>query len=318
MPNGEWWNFPFERRTREGILYFPTRTILPAWATPETQAEGERRFELGKARITRITPKFDIAEFRLKISSLFPELPPALDSLALKPLIEREVPVDDVEVVEWMHDSAADNAILTARMDEYNRYSQIAGRAGDGYIPGVRASDISFARMRGYTVAARRGSTLYTPRGSIGVPLGGGNTLIAPDFLSWGGISRTSGIQYMCQGLKWLRLAATPITSSIGFPSYGGIAAPNFFTQRPDEEGSRVRITQVIASNRAQSLPISYRAPSNYTSVVDTGTLSLDPGVSEISYIIASYPSVPTVMLHAAPRNGTQTVLREYRAEVIR
>lgn len=311
------WNFPLERRTKEGTLYFPTRALLPAWATAETQAEGERRFDLSEVKISKITSKFDIAEFGLKPSSLFPELPLALDSLAIQPMIEREAPVDDVEIVGWMHESAADNAILTARLDEYNRHSQIAGRSGDGYIPGVRVSDISFARTSGYTVARNRAGTLITPRGRLSIPLGGGNTLITPDFLSWGGIRSASGIQYSCQGLKWLRLATTPITDSIGFPSYGGIAAPNFFLQRPDEEGSRVRVSQVIASNIAQSLPVTFRSPSNYTSVVDTGTLSLDRGVSEISFIVASYPSVPTVMLNAAPRSGAQTVLREYRAEVI-
>lgn len=311
------WNFPLERRTKEGILYFPTRALLPPWATVETQAEGERRFDLGEIRVSKISPKFDIEELKLSRSSLFPHLPFALDSLDIQSMIEREAPVDDVEVVGWMHESAADSTILTARLEEYNKYSQISGACGDGYIPGVRVSDIHFARTSGYTVASDRRGTLVTPRGRVAIPLGGGNTLIAPDLLAWGGIRDVSGIQYSCQGLKWERLAATPITSSIGFPSYAGVVAPNFFLQRPDEEGSRARISLTMASDKGQRFPISYRSASDYTKVIDSTTLSLDPGVSEISFIVASYPAVPTVVLHADPVSGIKTVINEYRVEAV-
>jgi len=311
------WNFPLERRNREGKLYFPTRALLPPWTTREAQAEGERRLEIGEIRISLVSSKFDIEELKLSRSSLFPHLPVALDSLDIQSTIEHEAPVDNVEIVEWMHDSAADNAILTARIEEYNKYSRIAGKCGDGYVPGVRVSDIYFAKTDGYTVARERKGTLVTPRGRVTIPLGGGNTFIASDLLAWGGIRSTSGIQYSCQALKWEQLAATPITSSIAFPSYAGIAAPNFFLQKPDKEGKRVRVSLTIASDKSQSMPISYRSPSDYTKVIDSTTLSLDKGVSEISFVVASYPSVPAVVLYAAPVSGTKTVLREYRAEVI-
>ena len=311
------WNFPLERRNRKGKLYFPTRALLPPWTTRAAQAEGERRFDLGEIRVSKLSPKFDIEELKLCRSSLFPHLPAALNSLDIQSTIEHEVPVDNVEIVGWMHDSAADNAILTARMEEYNKYSQIVGRSGDGYIPGVRVSDIYFAKTRGYTVASERKGTLVTPRGRITIPLGGGNTLIASDLLAWGGIRSTSWIQYSCQALKWLRLAATPITSSIGFPSFAGIVAPNFFLQKPDEEGKRARTSITMASNKSRRIPIVYRSSSDYTKVVDRASLPLDSGVNEISFIVASYPSVPTVVLHVKPEPETELVLREYRVEVL-
>ncbi|MBW2632287.1 MAG: hypothetical protein JRC90_11140 [Deltaproteobacteria bacterium] len=311
------WNFPLERRNRKGKLYFPTRALLPPWTTRAAQAEGERRFEIGEIRISRLTPKFDIEELGLTRSSLFPHLPAVLNSRDIRPLIEREAPVDNVEVVGWMHDSAADNAILTARIDEYNKYSQLAGACGDGYIPGVRVSDIHFSRTNGYTVASNRRGLLVSPAGRVSVPVGGGNTLITPDLLGWGGIKGTSGIQYMAQALKWIRLAETPITSSIGFPSFAGIVAPNFFLQKPDEEGKRARTILTMASDKSRRIPIVYRSSSDYTKVVDRTSLPLDSGVNEISFIVASYPSVPTVVLHVKPEPGTGLVLREYRVEVL-
>jgi len=290
---------------------------MPAWVTPQNQAEGERRFRLGRPDIRLVTSKFDLPEFRLSKSPLFPDLPVALDSVELKPQIEQMAPVDRVEIVEWMHESAADNAITSARLAEYNRYSYIAGTCGDGYIPGVRVANISFQRVDGYTVSRNGYCNLLTPYGTFSVPLRGGRTVIQPDFLAWGGIKGTSWIQYYSQALQWVRLARTPITSDVGFISYGGIAAPHFFAQTPDEESERVRVTMRIASNKDQRIALAYRSPSNYTRVIDQQTLDLRQGENEISFIVASYPSVPVVALHSQPSNYTQTVLREYRAEAI-
>jgi len=93
--------------------------------------------------------------------------------------------------------------------------------------------------------------------------------------------------------------------------------APNFFLQKPDEEGKRARTSITMASNKSRRIPIVYRSSSDYTKVVDRASLPLDSGVNEISFIVASYPSVPTVVLHVKPEPETELVLREYRVEVL-
>lgn len=311
-----WWNFPLEATVR-GVRYFPTRVLMPAWATVESQSEGERRFSLERPDIRLVSTEFNPEVMRLSRSPLFPHLPVALDSLDLHSRIEREAPVDGVEIVGWMQRSAADNAIITARMEEYNRYSTFVGSAGDPYIPGLRVSDIYFARVQGYDVARAGRADLVTPRGTVAVSVGGGRTLIGSDFLAWGGVSHTDGIQYCAQALKWLRLAGTPITTSIGFPSYAGIPAPNFFTQEPDEESTRTRVTMRLSSDAPQTVHVAFRSPEDYTRVIDEADLPLRAGESEVSFIVASYPSVPVTVLHAQPGSGKKTVLMEYRAEAM-
>jgi len=319
------WNFPGKLKNEKGVVYYPTRVKMPEWATVAKQEEGERRFSFGELVLSKITPKFDIGEISLLPSPLFPELPLALDSFNLLPAIKSAMPVDRVEIVEWMQHSAADNAILTARMEEYNKYSRMDGAVGDPYIPGVRVSDVCFISRDMPETRSLGYGEMNTPRGNIRIPTESGKTLIASDFLAWGGvgpvpdpsIAEFQDIQWDGKLLKWRELARTPISSAIGFPSYRGIVAPNFFMQTPEEESSRVRVSQIIASDKDQRIPISFRSPSNYTNVIDEDTIHLNKGITEISYVIASYPSVPPVVFHAQPENGCATALNEYYVEAI-
>lgn len=311
------WNFPTKLKNRKGIVYFPTRALLPEWTTAKKQEEGEKKFSLGDVRVSRISTKFDISEMKLSKSSLFPELPSALDSLSLLPLIKRDVPVDDVEVVGWMQEAASDHAILTARMDEYNKYSRMDVATGDGYIPGVRTSNTHFVSRSRSATASLGYAEMATPRGNTRIVPGTGGTLIAPDLLAWAGVKPLSGsgVQWTGELIDWRTLARTPITRDVGFPSFRGIVAPNFFLQVPEDETDRARVSFVLSSDKGQSMPVVFRSSSNYTKVIDKTSIRLDPGVSEVSYIVAAYPSVPTVVLHADPESGCQTVLNEYRVE---
>lgn len=319
------WNFPAKLKNKNGVVYYPTRVKMPEWATVAKQEEGERRISFGELKLSKITSKFDLGEIGLSSSPLFPELPPALDSLSILPAIKTTKPVDRTEIVEWMQHSCADNAILTARMEEYNKYSRVDGAVGDSYIPGVRVSDVSFISRRMSETRSLGYGEMNTPRGNVRIPPGSGKTLIARDFLAWGAvgpvpdplIAEYQDIQWEGKLLKWRELAQTPISSAIGFPSYRGIVAPNFFVQTPEEESSRVRVSQTIASDKDQRIPISFRSPSDYTNVIDEDTIRLDKGTTEISYVIASYPSVPPVVFHAQPENGCATALNEYYVEAI-
>lgn len=308
-----WFNFPLELVAATGELYRPTRVSLPAWITPTAQAEAERNHSISGIVTRWIEREFDLARLDLARSPLFPHLPLALDAEELLPTIKAEVPVDEVEVVDWMHNSTADQSVLSARVAEYNRHSRVIASGGDGMIPGVRCEGMSIRGTRGSVVASRGSFPVRTPIGSFTIPIRGGS-MIGPNFLAWAaGIGRYFGYQWSAKLMKWLDLAETPITRGIGFPSFTGAVAPNFFVQEPNREASRVRNRIRIASDRDQRLHLVFRSPSDYTRVIDEADVDVGRGTTDIEYTIASYPSVPIAVNQIAPTGGT--VLRRYESE---
>ena len=111
-------------------------------------------------RIALSSVKLRRAEFDLEggllRSSLLPWVPVAVDSGAAMEYIAGEAPIDGVEVVEWMHYSASDQAVFGAMADEYNRLgSQLLSGSGDAYIPGVMVGDLRGQSIPGREVASR-------------------------------------------------------------------------------------------------------------------------------------------------------------------
>lgn len=307
-----WFNFPLELLSPTGELYRPTRVSLPAWITPSAQAEGERNHSIAGIVTRWITREFDLARLDLARSPLFPHLPLALDAAELLPRIKADVPVDAVEVVDWMQECAAGQAILSARVAEYNRHSRVVARSGDPASPGVRLEDISIVRVAGYGLV---GGTfaVRTPPGSFSAPEGGGGAGIFSNLLAWAGGKSWGSYQWYGDLIKWLDLAKTPITRGIGFPSFRGIQAPNFFTQEPNRDASRVRNRIRIASDRDQVLHLTFRSPSDYTRVIDSADVNVGRGETDLEFIVASYPSVPVAVNQIQPSGGT--VLRRYESE---
>jgi len=310
------WNFPLERISATGERYLPTRVLFPDWLTMESQNEGERNFSRVREIRTRIIDReFNLEWLNLVRSPLFPHLPVALDGLDLLPKIKADVPIDNVEIVEWMQECTADQAILSARVAEYNRYSRVVARSGDPWSPGVRVEDISIERIRGRDLIGHSFS-VRTPRGTFDVPEGEGRAGIFSDLLAWAGGIGWPGVQWTGTLIKWLDLAKTPITSDIGFPVLiRSIIAPNFFVQEPSSSARRVRVRMQLTSNRDQDATLIFRSPTNYSNEIDLpATVSLARGTNELEFIIASYPSVPVVVTQVQPTVGT-TVLRRYVAE---
>lgn len=291
--------------------FYPTEVKLPLWIRPMVLEQALASVKISDVSVRQIT-----REFRPKLiaSPLLPKLPPALNPRDYEETIRLEAPVDGTEVVEWMQISAADYATMLARMAEYNRLgSEMQGASGDAYIPGVAVSEVAFTRDLGSNVRGRGYTRVATPRGSFNVAsLGKGNGIF-PDLLSWGSLSYVGSVQTAANLLRWRSLAETPIRESVGFyRDIRGNAAPNFFVQRPTTPRLSVRVRQVFSSDGDQTLGISFRSPTNYSSEVGTKSVAIAGGQNETTYTVSAFPFVPPVVSMIQPQDGRQTTLDSY------
>ena len=296
------------------ILYHPTQLPLARWAArkPEAVEEGVRNFSFGLPDVRQITSVFDIRRIPLEVSPLFPDLGVILSSEKAEKTIAERVPVDEVEVVEWMHSAAAVNAVLSAREAEYNKHSQVEMRSGDAWIPGVRTSSMSFVRVSGYTFMSRGYGEVISPAGRVRVPRGSLVPIISSDFLGWAWAPPKNSWCQWYPALAEVRRLATRITSPVGFPNLYGRVAPLWVLQQPNKETERAEVVMLVDSNRSQRLRVAFRDPNNYTRIIDQGEIDVPAGRSEIRFTVASYPSVPPVVSQLSPEDNTETVLTRF------
>ena len=244
----------------------------------------------------------------------FPKVEPTLDFEKVLSFFRQEAPVDNKEIVEWMQESAAVNALLDQRMEEYNRYSNMVSASGDANIPGVYVDDIRFKRETGWTVYRRGYAYVYSPPvGTVRVDNRSGRTIIARNYLAWAGVRANNTYQWNGLLAKWRSLARTPIRSTIGFINFYGIIAPHFFVQEPSNRTESIESTIVISSSEEQEVTLTFRDPNDYTRVLDEAKINVGAGVYEIRYANASYPAVPPVVVEVQPQKPT--ALRSFTVE---
>jgi len=222
---------------------YPTTLRLPLWVRPLTLPRALRTFKISEPRVRVISREF-IEERGLVRSLLAPTLRPTLDPARILDQIKIEKPLVSGEVVEWMQISGAENAVLMARIQEYNRLgSEMIGKSSDPWLPGLYIEDIFYPsgqtgagiRTRGYAIAR-------TPRGDFNVPSLSKRAGVFRDLLSWGSISSLWSHQWTGTLAKWKSLAETPIRQVVGFyKDWRGNVAPNFFVQRPTRPALTVR-----------------------------------------------------------------------------
>ena len=298
------------------LRYHPTQLPLARWVTPRVMTEGVRNFSFGRPEIRLITPEFDIRRIAIEVSPIFPQLGKVLATEDAVPRLREMAPVDRTEVVEWMHDSAAALAVMSAREVEYNKHSQVETRSGDAFIPGVRLSSLAFERVSGYTYWSRGYARAFTPVGTINVPRMSLTPIIGRDFLGWAFAGPQWSIQWTGV-LAELKRLADRITSPVGFPNLWGRVAPFWVLQQPNRETRRAEVVMVIDSDRPQRMRITFRDPNNYTRVIDAGEIDVPRGRTEIRFVVASYPAVPPVVNEMRPEDGTRTVLNRFETRVI-
>jgi len=295
------------------LRYHPTQLPIARWAieNPRAMEQSLDNFSFDVFDIIPISEEFDIRKIDLKPSPLFPQFGKVLATDDVVGKIAQEIPVDDTEIVEWMHDVTAANVVTTAREAEYNEHSQFIVRDGDPNIPGVRTSSLAYRRVSGYTYRRQGYATAVGPIGSIRVPANSLIPLIGKDFLGWAFAGKSYACQWHGALAEFMRLANS-ITRPVGFPNIEGFVAPFFVLQQPDKQAQRVRVRMVFDSDRDQRVNITFRDPSDYRRTIDEGWIDIPKGTSTVEFVVASYPSVPPVVNHMQPKNGTRTVLNRF------
>jgi len=301
----------FRGQLEKGV--YPTTLRLPLWARPMSIQPALRRLSISEIKAKLISETF-LLERGLRISPLRPEIPPTLSPIRILPIIREIAPIDGVEVVEWMHISAAENTVLQARILEYNSLgSQIVGANGDPYIPGVVVENIRFLSELGSTIASRGYSIVSTPRGNFNVPNLGNTTGVFRDLISWASTSYIGKVQTVGTLLKWRDLAQTPITQPVGFfMDLAGNVAPHFFVQQPPRPALTVTVRQIFSSDKPQTIKLNFRDPTNYSNIVGTKSVAIAAGTSEVTYTLSSFPYVPPLVAEIKPQDGVQTRLESY------
>ena len=297
-----------------GRRFYPTQIRLPTWALGLSIRPMIRGFSVQNLTVRSIDHEFNLdripakTERNLMRSKVFPHLPPALDSRAYKRQIEAEYPIDGREIVSWMQLSAADNAVLDARCEEYNRLgSQLVSVSDDPYIPGTVIEDINFLGEKGSAVSTKGYGTARTPRGDFRVSAGGKGDGIFSNLLTWGSAPWVGLSQWVGNLLKWKSLANSPITSAVGFPNTRGLSAPQYVVLQPSRPALRVNVEQGFTSDKDQRLALTWRDPANFTRPLAYDWADIPAGTSVLSYNVTSFPYVPPVVYHMQPPDEVQT-----------
>jgi len=227
--------------------------------------------------------------------------------------ISREVPIDGVEVVEWMQLCAADRAVFEAMAEEYNRAgSRLLSGSDDAYTPGVRVGDIRGESVVGSTVLSRRYGNVITPHGTFRVPVGGKTTIATKDLLAWAALPWCSTVQWLLTLLQWKELAKAPISERIRFGSSHGLVAPNFFKVGPRAPLPLCVMKVGITSDKPQTIKIKGRGLPGGGSVDEVyfeDEVEIDAGQNEFIYYYWGFPVAPTITLELQPEDKTETVL---------
>jgi len=260
-------------------------------------------------RITLIREEFDLVT-GLAEPSIFPEFPNAIVDEAVLSAVEATHPVDGVEVVGWMHDSAAAHIVIDGMCEDYNRLgSFLSGKATDPRYPGLRVGKCTVLSQSGETIRRQGYGVLRTPYGDYRIYVGRANLQVFKDLITWATAWRVGWIQWSSALLVWQELAKTPIEERVRFASVGGFVTPNFFLVRSRFPAPIVLNRIGVTSDRDQSIRLTLRSNVDWSRVVAEDTLEVREGESEIRYVTHGFPHVPSLVFHFQPEDGTQTIL---------
>ncbi len=292
---------------------YPTTIRLPVWARPMTIRTAISRLDVSDFKARHISPEFEVKRGLLK-SMVFPKLPAALNPKDYMESIAADHPIDGVEYVEWMHICAIENAILHARMNEYNRLgSQMVAQSGDPAIPGTGVEDVYYPSQLGLDVMNRGFAIASTPRGNFNVPNLSKQPGVFRDLISCGLMSWLGAGQWTGTIIKWKSLAETPITQAVGFyMDYRGNVAPNFFVQIPARPALSVTVRQRFSSDGDQTLGVNFRDPTDYSRAVGTKSVAIAKGTSEVTYTVSAFPYVAPLICEIQPQDSISTKLEEF------
>lgn len=266
-----------------------------------------------KVRLESVTIKSRVPDLsrRLSPSPVLPWVPISINSAKAMDTIAREAPVDGREIVVWMHYAAADNAVFTAACRDYNRSGGNAESGSDDpYIPGLVVGDLRAVSVRGSVVRSRGYGEVESPEGLFRVPVNGKTTFAKGRVLAWGALPWAGDIQWVLTLIRWTRLATTPITDRIRFPSSHGLVAPHFFSVAPRIPAPVMQLRIGLTSDKPQRVIVRGRGTEGYYhDILFEDAFNIDAGQSEAVYTVFGFPFVSTFTLEIQPSDGTETVL---------
>jgi hypothetical protein len=290
---------------------YPTRVRLPLWFRPVLAMSAFQSLKAQGVDVKRVSDRFDLSG--LMRSPLRADFPATLNPADHLPRIREMAPIDGTEIVEWMHIAFAENIVLTARVEEYNRLgSQIVGTTGDCAIPACIVEDIRFRSQPGSEVQRQGYAVVVTPRGSYNVPIGGGQTGVYQDLITWGSVPWVGSFQWTGVLLKWKELVETPINQTVGFHMDSACnTAPQFFLATPPRPKVMARHVITLSSGKDQKVKLVYRNPNDYTKVIADFTVDIPQGTSDIILTFVGFP-VPPMVAEIQPERCVQTKLERY------
>jgi len=313
------YNFPYTCENIEGFEYLTTRFKVADYVTEDNIYEALDNIDIPKPSeiiVRKISDRVDFSGLtKNKIFDFIKTNSPKFSEILSE--IKSKIPLDNTEdinreICEWMLDMCAANIELSCFEDEYNRYSNVLTGAGDGNIPGVRISELSFRSEPGYSVHNRGYAIAFSPVGIVDCKNYTKTTIVGKNFLGCGLVHADYTYQWCGALIRWVILAKAKIgrkLTNIRFPSFFGIVSPNFFVQDPEKKVEAIRVIVRLSSDKDQKVNISFLNPIDYRKTLDSLDISVDRGVCDIEYSIASYPYVPPVVLKLDPQ--TTTVLKE-------
>lgn len=297
-------NNPLTRVSSDGIRYRTTRMRLPSWVDHNVMTEGVDDIASSSIDITieRISEARPINV--LRNSTIFPDVSKEYRANNLVSEFEDKAPSDGVEMVGWMHQGSADQAVMDAWANEYGRNSSVTTASGDAQVPGFSAGSYKFNGMRGAQVASRGSARLDTPNNEVEVPNNEGTIVFNQDNIGVAGVNASGGYQWNGTVGKFQELAETPIGESVRFPKLQGYAVPNVFNQSPSADSEQQQVSFNVSANGEQDVSIAFRNPNNYNEVISENTLTVPEGTSQVQFEMAASPAVPPLVTEMNPNNS--------------
>lgn len=310
-------NNPFTAVNDNGVRYTTARMELPSWVTRDTMTEGvdgvSSSIDISVERISSARPLS-----ALRNSPLFPDVSKEFRAENLIDEFKQRSPSDGVEIVDWMHRSAAEAAVLSGWESEYNENSQVTTASGDPTAPHdiIGVSDFNFDPTPGRNVASSGSATMRTPDGNVEIANNNSKVVFNEDNIGWGGVDADDSYQWNGKVAQFKEIAQTPIENSVRFPDFGGYTIPNIINQAPPDSSSQVEVGLAISSRQQQDMNIAFRDPNDYTRSVAEGTVTVPEGTSNVQFNISSTPEVPPLLTSVQPANsGSVQSVESYSVE---
>jgi len=308
-------NNPFTRMSDDGLGYNPTRMAVPSWSDQSALDRSISSFTSGELSLNRVSDARPLSVLRQ--SPLFPDFSKHFKSDELMDEVREAIPSSNPEIREWMQTSTAEAAVLDGWASEYGQNSEVSVNTGDPANPGLRVQDMSFPSIQGRNIGDS--VTATTPAGDYQVAAEGSKLMIGDDFIGWGACSNARGYQWNGKLAQYVEIASTPIDNTVRFPNVGGGVLPNFFNQAPETSTERARVSFEITSNGREDIDVTFRSPVEYTSIMDESSITVDDGVTDVSFAIASTPEVPPILTQLQPTSTNSDVqaISNYTVEAI-